>query len=94
MPDAIALKSIVFFGWTLAELTALLAVFKAQQAAQGLDYVTQASVAGKSASNGQRMNLRDWMKELRGALMELDPGTYGKRRSRTVRAVVTSPFYK
>lgn len=87
MPDAFSTRSVIFFGWSQAELESLLATIKSQIQTEGLDYVMSASGNGKSAANGQRMPLKDWLYHLRDALQELAPATYGYG-GRTARAVV------
>lgn len=84
MPVAIVTRTPIFFGWTLAELEALLVNFKAEMLANGLDYVISASLNGKTTSRAQRLPLREWQRYLGKALRELDPATYGNSRSRFV----------
>jgi LPS sulfotransferase NodH len=90
----ISTRNAIFFGWTLEELEALLAQFKTQLSTYGSDYITSASLAGKSTQIAERMKIRDWLKHLRKALRELDPDTYGTPSSRFVASQVEAGFEK
>ena len=81
---ATIITSGLFFGWDETELETELARIKALIKINGPDFVSSYSTGGKSFNKSREMTLAQYMSHLAAALQQLDPTTYGYRKSRTI----------
>ena len=80
---AIVKKSTIFFGWTLPELQQVLERIKRDMLINGGDFISSYSFGGKTINKTERIRLSKIYAELKSALQELDPDTYGANTATT-----------